>query len=176
MSNWDPSKFKYISETSKKIPKQPVTTEYSGMMTSDDIVDASTYLSRRRSNWINRSKYAIYIVLLIFAIILISQKDGGWSAYWKQFKESLSGTLLNVFSVMLLIDVISVWVIDMTFMRGVEYTFSERFMSGDYKPVRQLTKNSDTYIEMKNTCPGLHKYGKLVWPSLQGGDERFPMV
>lgn len=166
IDSWNPAKFKYVLPTSTKIPEQPVTTTYSGMRTAGDIVDASTYLSSRRSNWINRSKYAIYIVLLIFAIIIISQRSGGWSAYWKQFKDSLTGTLLNVFSVMLLIDVMSVWIIDLTFMRGVEYTFSERFMAGEWKPTKQLTKNSDTYIEMKNTCPGLHKYGRIVAPSL----------
>jgi hypothetical protein len=166
MNNWNTNFYKYVMPTSTKIPKQPVTTEYSGLMTSDDIVDASTYLSRRRSNWINRSKYAIYIVLLVFAIILISKKTNGWSEYWKQFKSSLSGTLLNVFSVMLLIDVLSVWVIDLTFMRGVEYTYSARFMANEWKPVKQIDRNSDTYIEMKNTCPGLHKYGRFSFPSL----------
>ena len=157
--------YKYKRDTSSIIEKTPVTTTSDGLLTADDIVDASKYMSYRRSDWINRSKYAIYIVLLITAIIIISKSEG-WSNYWKEFKSNLSGVILNVFSVMLIIDILSVWFIDLTVMRGVEYTYNKRFMANQWKPSKQISKNSDSYTELKNTCPGLHKYGRFVWPSL----------
>ena len=165
MLPWD-RKYKYISDVSHSIPRQPVTTESSGMTTASDIVDASTYISGRRANWINRSKYLIYAILLVLAITIISTSKGGWSAYWSQLKDSFSGIILNVFSVILFIDILSVWIIDLTVMRGVEYTYSQRYLAGKWKPTKALTKNSNTYTEFKNTCPGLHNYGRFTWPSL----------
>lgn len=161
-----PWKYKYVPSTSQKIPEQAVTTTYSGLKHADDIVDAANYMSARRGNWVNRSRYVIYVAIIILAIIVLSRQPGGWSNYWKNLKENAVSTLLNVFSLFLFIEILSVWVIDLTFMRGVEYTYSEKYMAGEWKPTKQMTKNSQTVEEFRNTCPGLHKYGRYVNPTL----------
>ena len=157
----------YNSLASKKLEKpEAITTEYSGLSTASDIIEAANYKPYRRANWINRSKYVIYIVLVVFAIIIISRSPGGWHKYFQDFKDNIGSQILNVFSFLFIIDLLSSWFIDLTVMRGVEYTFSERYMAGDWKPAKRFSVNSDTYTELQNTCPGLHKYGRWVNPRL----------
>ena len=158
----------YDSTESKKFDSpQPVTTKYSGLTTATDIIDAANYKPYRRANWINRSKYVIYMVLVIFAIIIISHSPGGWKGYYNNFRDSLGSQILNVFSFLFIIDLMSSWFIDLTVMRGVEYTFSERYMAGEWLPEKRFSTDSDTVTELRNTGKGLREYGRFTYPTLE---------